>query len=398
VAVIDATAELRDDARGGFPSARLDDEGLVLFTSGSTGDPKGVVHTHRSLRARWIALRQALGVGPFRRTLCLLPTHFGHGLICNALFPWLSGCELLVTPPFQPDLLMRLGTLVDEHAVTFLSSVPSMWKVALKLARPPKRGTLERVHCGSAPLSASTWADIVTWSGTPEVSNTYGITETGSWVAGSLGRDVTPEDGLIGVPWGAVMRVLRTRDTDAPLSPDLACAADEAGFVWLNTPALMRGYLDRDDLTAQVVRDGWFMTGDIGVLDARGRLYLRGRERDEINKGGAKIYPADVDAVVERFPQTRDVCTFALEDPTYGQNVAMAVVLEDASAPTVGALHAWMKQHLAEPKMPVRWYVVDAIPRTSRGKVNRDTVKTRCAELVPLDLTAILGTGRGAPR
>jgi acyl-CoA synthetase (AMP-forming)/AMP-acid ligase II len=190
--------------------------------------------------------------------------------------------------------------------------------------------------------------------------------------------------------------VLRTRETDVPLSPDLACAAGESGFVWLNTPALMHGYLDRDDLTDQVVSAGWFMTGDIGMLDERGRLYLRGRERDEINKGGAKIYPADVDAVVERFAQAKDVCTFALDDPTYGQNVGMAVVLDDAGHATIAALHAWMKQHLAKPKMPVRWYLVDAIPRTSRGKINRDSVKASCAGLTPVDLTAILGAGRGA--
>jgi acyl-CoA synthetase (AMP-forming)/AMP-acid ligase II len=271
-----------------------------------------------------------------------------------------------------------------------------MWRVALKLARPPKGGTLERVHCGSAPLSASAWQDIRSWSGITAVSNTYGITETGSWVAGSAGPDVVPEDGLVGEPWGAVIRVLRTRDTAQPLTPDLVCTAGESGFVWLNTPALMQGYLDRDDLTAQVVRDGWFMTGDIGILDERGRLHLRGRERDEINKGGAKIYPADVDAVVERFPKTKDVCTFALDDPTYGQNVGMALVLDDASEGTIGALHAWMKQHLAEPKMPVRWYLVDAIPRTSRGKINRDTVKARCGEIAPVDLAAILRAGGGA--
>jgi len=369
---------------------RLDDDALILFTSGSTGNPKGVVHTHRSLRARWITLQQSLGLADFRRTLCLLPTHFGHGLICNCLFPWLSGQELFITPPFRPEILMRLGALIDEHAITFLSSVPSMWRMALKLAKKPTHGTLARVHCGSAPLSAHLWKDIQAWAGTKQVYNAYGITETGSWVAGTTVPDFTPEDGLIGVPWGAVIKILSTQDTEVPLAPETECAIGEPGFVWLNTPALMKGYFKRDDLTDQAVSQGWFMTGDIGILDERGLLYLRGRERDEINKGGAKIYPTDVDTVVEQFDHTTDVCTFALDDPLYGQNVGLAVVLSDSSDATVRALHQWMKHRLAEAKMPVRWYLLDAIPRTSRGKINRDLVKETCTRLTPLDLKSIL--------
>ena len=105
----------------------------------------------------------------------------------------------------------------------------------------------------------------------------------------------------------------------------------------------MKGYFQRDDLTTQAVIDGWFLTGDIGVLDAHGRLLLRGRERDEINKGGMKIYPSDIDAVVERFAQASDVCTFALDDAIYGQ------VRRHGGGPgrqqddTMRALHDWMK-------------------------------------------------------
>jgi acyl-CoA synthetase (AMP-forming)/AMP-acid ligase II len=350
------------------------------------------VHTHRSLLARWATLRQHLGLDAFARTLCLLPTHFGHGLICNCLFPWLAGRDLFITPPFRADLIMRLGALLDEHRITFMSSVPSVWRVALKTARPPRGATLRRVHCGSAPLSASLWEDIRTWSGTRDVLNAYGITETGSWVAGTTGGEFTPEDGLVGEPWGAVIQIRPTADTTAPLDPVADCAVGEPGYIWLKTPALMKGYLDRDDLTAQVVADGWFLTGDIGLVDGRGRLYLRGRERDEINKGGLKIYPADIDAVVERFDRATDVCTFGLDDPVYGQNVGMAVVLVDRDDGTIRDLHQWLARHLAEHKMPVRWYLLDEIPRTSRGKVNRDAVKQACAGVAPLDLARL-----GAP-
>jgi len=373
--------------RGGTPVAvepargyALDDDALILFTSGTTGQPKGVVHTHRSLRARWMALRQSLPLEAFRRTLCLLPTHFGHGLICNSLFPWLFGQDLYILPPFRADLLVQLGALIDRNAITFLSSVPSVWRLALKTARPPAAGTLQRVFCGSAPLSASLWKSIQQWTGTRQVLNAYGITETGSWLAGTTLGEFEPEDGLVGQPWGGVIRILASRDTGTPPGPDQVRQAGESGYVWVNTPALMRGYLDREDLTDQVVSQGWFMTGDIGLIDERGRLYLKGREREEINKGGMKIYPGDIDAVAERFAGTRDVCSFAYADPLHGEDVGIAVVLEPSDADALRELQEWCARHLARHQLPQRWYLLAEIPRSSRGKVNREAVARHCAE------------------
>ena len=213
VKVLDAAEADAEPMPGALPAGRLvslDQDALILFTSGTTGQPKGVVQTHRGLRARWMALRSSLGVAPFRRTLCLLPTHFGHGLVSNSLFPWLSGQHLFICPPFKADLLLKLGALLDEHRITFLSSVPTVWRLALKTAAPPRLSTLERVFCGSAPLSAHLWKDIQTWTGVRDVWNVYGITETGSWLAGTSVPDFAPEDGFIGEPWGGVIKILRT--------------------------------------------------------------------------------------------------------------------------------------------------------------------------------------------
>jgi acyl-CoA synthetase (AMP-forming)/AMP-acid ligase II len=382
VDVVDATSAA--SGRQSMPPAsamRLDDSALILFTSGTTGDPKGVVHTHRSLRIRWTIARQCLGMEPYRRALCLLPTHFGMGLICNCLFPWLNGGDLHILPPFRPEILTRLGAVIDEYEITFLASVPALWRLALKMAKPPEGGTLLRVHCGSAPLFADLWRQIQQWTGTKEVFNTYGITETGSWIAGSNLDEVVPEDGLIGQPWGSEIRILKSATTEqSPLFLEV-CAPGEEGFIWVSTPALMKGYFHRDDLTAEVVSDGWFSTGDIGVVDDRGLLYLRGRVREEINRGGLKVYPGDIDAVASQFPAVVDVCTFAVTDPLHGQNVGIALVIDDKGEERLAELRQWMTKRLARHQMPVRWHLLDEIPRTSRGKVNRAQVAQSCADL-----------------
>jgi acyl-CoA synthetase (AMP-forming)/AMP-acid ligase II len=186
----------------------------------------------------------------------LLSTYFGHGLICNCLFPWLSGNDLFIVPPFKPEVIIQLGPLLDESKITFMSSVPSNWNLALKTAKPPQSHTLKHVFCGSAPLSASLWKDIQEWTGTKEVLNSYGITETGSRVAGTTLSDFIPGNGLIGEPWGAVIRIMKSANTDNPPGMAQECAPGKSGYIWINTPVLKKGYLGRDDLTIQVVSKG----------------------------------------------------------------------------------------------------------------------------------------------
>jgi acyl-CoA synthetase (AMP-forming)/AMP-acid ligase II len=156
----------------------------------------------------------------------------------------------------------------------------------------------------------------------------------------------------------------------------------------------MRGYLGRHELTRQVVADGWLATGDLGLLDERGRLYLHGRAREEINKGGIKISPAEVDAAAASFAKVSDACAFAVDDALYGQNVGLAVAISESGDTTVRELYYWMRGRLTEAKLPVRWWILDAIPRSDRGKLSREAVREACAGRAPLDLPRVLQASR----
>ena len=215
---------------------------LILFTSGTTGAPKGVVLSAHALRARLHLNRTEIGDDTLARTLVTLPTHFGHGLIGNALTPLVAGGDIVLVPRGL-SLAQQLGALIGEHEITFMSSVPSLWQMALRLSPRPNKQTLRRVHIGSAPLSAATWSRIQEWCACPVV-NCYGITETANWIAGASTADHPPSDGFVGKPWGGKAGVVGADDK---------VQATGAGEIAIQSPALMTGYLHRLDLTHAVL-------------------------------------------------------------------------------------------------------------------------------------------------
>jgi len=366
-----------EKAGGGEPpeaAGGLDDPALILFTSGTTGDPKGVEHGFRSLLARTALNRRFIGDETLARTLCVLPTHFGHGLIGNCLTPLLAGGHLHLAPGTGLREAAELAAAIDDHGITFLSSVPTLWKLVLKLGKPPAGGTLRRVHVGSAPLSPEAWQRIADWAGAGEVWNMYGITETANWIAGGPLPRAGAGAGQIGPMWGGAAAV---RDAKGELR------RRGKGEIVVQTPSLMSGYHKRPDLTAEVLRAGWYHTGDAGRIDDDGVLWLTGRRDHVINRAGLKIHPEEIDLLLERHPAVLEACAFAVPDEISGEIVGVAARLADGADCGAEALRAWCGERIRRESVPEKWFLVDKIPRTSTGKVSRNKVRASCLKQKP---------------
>jgi acyl-CoA synthetase (AMP-forming)/AMP-acid ligase II len=350
-------------------ASTLDDPALLLFTSGTTAQPKGVVLTFRALLAR-VALNVAhIGSTALQRVLCPLPTHFGHGLIGNCLTALAAGADLSLMSLNSPRACAELGATVDQQGITFMSSVPAMWKMALRVAAPPRSGTLARVHVGSAPFSADLWRRVVEWSGTRCVVNMYGLTEAANWIAGASAAEFEPVDGLIGRAWGGSLAVLG--------NDGLPRTAGE-GEILVQSPSLMSGYFGRPDLSWAAIRGGWLCTGDVGVIDADGVARLTGRLKYEINRAGIKIHPEDIELLLEQHSALRESCVFRVPDDIAGESVGAAISVQDPSSFDLGALKKWCGERLTREKLPEFWFVLNDIPKSDRGKISRDAVAATC--------------------
>jgi acyl-CoA synthetase (AMP-forming)/AMP-acid ligase II len=349
--------------------ADADAPALILFTSGTTGAPKGVVQTYGSIAARLELNAQHIGVETMARTLTTLPTHFGHGLIGNCLTPLCNGGDVFIGAGNGLDLAMKLAQIIDTHRISFLSSVPAFWKLATRMSARPTDDSLKRIHIGSAQLSTELWQSVIDWSRGAEVVNMYGTTETANWIGGASSRDHAPEDGLLGKLWGGDVGVMN----DAGQLTQTGI-----GEIAVRTPSVMSGYHLREDLTAEVLKDGWYMTGDVGSLDDQGVLRLTGRARYMINTAGIKVYPEELDLLFERHPEVIEVCAFSIEDVVSGEVVGLAVTLAEAATVTSKDLLQWASERIRPEALPKKVFIVDDIPKSPRGKVNRSDVAAFC--------------------
>jgi acyl-CoA synthetase (AMP-forming)/AMP-acid ligase II len=375
VAVLDvATGVPLRDVR--VPAPATDAPAVTLYTSGTTGTPRGAVHGHAGILSKVFAVASWFGLGDGDRTLCMLPTHFGHGLVCSCLTTLAHRGTLVLCRPFDLELLPRVFTLVDEHEVTTLSLVPTIVRLLLRNAAvaPPRARRLRYVTCASAPLHAEEIDAFEARFGVP-LLNCYGMTEAGAWSAMSP-NDPARDRRSVGVAAGCRIRAVTIGGERTALP---AC---EIGELEISGPSVMLGYQDDPAATARVLRDGWLATGDLGSIDDAGRVFLAGRLKDVIIRAGANVYPADVERVLLRHPGVSEAYVLGIDHPVLGEQVAACIVRQVGTTASERDLVTACRQALAPYKCPERIVFVDSVPKTSRGKVSRAALRALVAEHV----------------
>jgi len=363
-------------ADGTSGQARLSpsDTAVIMFTSGTTGTPKGVRLTVGNLVWSAVASAFRLGVAPGDRWLCCLPMYHMGGLAPTVRCA-LYGTDLAIQPGFDAE---RTAEVVDEHGVTGVSLVPTQLRRLLDDGWEPP-AAFETVLLGGAPagpdlLDRARDRDI-------PVYPTYGTTETASQVATATPAQAAECPGTVGQPL-AVTDVTVVADGE-PAGPG------EVGELVVSGPTVTPGYLD-DDRTAETGGRYGFHTGDLGYRDGAGRLFVEGRVDDAITTGGETVYPATVVDALGECPAVAEAAVVGLSDGEWGERVGALVVPADGAGGRVGAdgetderalgpraVREFCRGRVADYAVPKTVAVVDTLPRTASGTVDREAVRER---------------------
>jgi malonyl-CoA/methylmalonyl-CoA synthetase len=334
-------------------AAARDDVALLVYTSGTTGRPKGVPLSHANLLASVEAVRLAWRWSPDDRLVLALPLFHVHGLVVGLFGTLHTGASAVVHERFDPGAVLEA---VRQGGSMFFG-VPTMWHRLVAEPGAPELGRLRLAVSGSAPLAPELHRAVAEVAGRPPLER-YGMTETIMLVSNPY--DGERRAGSVGFPLPGVEVRLR------PVGQGGAAAIDVRG------PNVFGGYWHRPDATAEAFADGWLVTGDLGEVDPDGYLRIAGRAKELIITGGFNVYPREVEDVLRGHPAVADAAVVGLPDAEWGERVCAVVITADEV--TDDELAAWCADRLVSYKRPRRWERADQLPRNAMGKVLRHEV------------------------
>jgi acyl-CoA synthetase (AMP-forming)/AMP-acid ligase II len=351
------------ESHGNAAPPAPDDVALVLHTSGSTGRPKRVPIRHSNLgtSARNIVNTYALSSDDV--ALCVMPLFHVHGLVASVLSTFLSGGTVVIPSKFNPLSFWRI--VRDSH-VSWYSAVPTIHQLLLARAggtRPAGSESLRFIRSCSAALPPEMMQSLEHVFGAP-VLEAYGMTEATHQMCSNPLPPRVRKPGSVGPGTGVKVSIMDTAGNHLKTG--------RRGEVVIQGPNVVREYENNPEANAKSFTNGWFRTGDQGFLDEDGYLLLTGRIKELINRGGEKIAPREIDEVLLSHPAVAEAVAFGVPHPTWGEEVAAAVVLRTPEKDS--AILAYCREHLAEFKCPKKLFIVEKIPRTATGKIQRGAV------------------------
>ena len=343
-----------------------EDIALILHTSGSTGRPKRVPLPHFNLAVSSANIANAYSLSEEDVSLCIMPLFHIHGLIASVMSTLLSGGAVIVPTKFNALSFWRT---VKEHRVTWYSGVPTMHQLLLARAhhKPAEAGCLRFIRSCSAPLSPELIHKIEGVFGVPFVE-AYGMTEAAHQMTSNPLPPRLRKAGSVGVGTGIRISIMDAKGKHL--------GTNQRGEVVIQGASVFQGYESDPDANARSFADGWFRTGDQGMLDEHCYLHLTGRIKDIIIRGGENIAPHEVDEILLKHPAVASAVTFGFAHPTLGEEVAAAVVLHEPHGASESVLLKYCREWLAEYKCPKKIYFVKSIPTTATGKIRRREVAT----------------------
>lgn len=362
---------VRFTVSGGSSSPRVqtdptpDDVALFLHTSGTTSRPKGVPLSHANLLAAATNVATTYALTPADVSLCVMPLFHVHGLVASALATLRTGGTVVLPPRFSAS---AFWPTVKTQRATWYTAVPTIHQVLLERAEAdqapaPGMSGLRFIRSCSAPLAPTILVQLEARFGCP-VIEAYGMTEAAHQITSNPLPPAVRRPGSVGRATGVQVAIMDEQSKFLP--------SGVPGEVVIRGANVTRGYVHNPAANAAAFTNGWFRTGDHGVLDADGYLTLVGRLKELINRGGEKISPYEIEDVLLAHPAVAEAVSFAIPDAKYGEEVAAAVVLR--AEVSEAALTRHCRERLAPFKVPKQIYLVRHIPRTATGKVQRRAI------------------------
>ena len=343
--------------------AQPGDEALVLFTSGTTSRPKMVPLTQANLAASIDNIIATLALTPRDRSLNVMPLFHVNGLIGVLLASLAAGASVVCTPGFYAPHFFEW---CREFEPTWYSAVPTMHQSLLsRVHEHPELAenlTFRFIRSGAAPLSPRLMEEMERAFKVPVIEG-YGLTETTQQVAVNPQPPAKRKPGSVGIPGHTAVGIM---GEDGELK-----ASGQTGEIVVRGPAVMAGYINNARANSETFTNGWFRTGDEGRLDADGYLYVTGRIKEIINRGGQKISPREIDELLASHPGVANGVAFPVPDFRLGEDVAAAVVLHAKDSVSEFELRSFLAEQVADYKVPRQIHFVDEIPTGPTGKLQR---------------------------